>query len=713
MTMTVSDDNDIELGLIVLGASSFSSPDLYGNPSFKRSKNAFVAEATANGVGSVLDLFDSELAVSGLMDKVEHFLRLHRSITDLVIYYCGHGGFTKASDFYLALRPMRKGRESSEGLGLRQLRSDLDDWLSGRRVYLVLDCCFAGAAFAQSQWMSGGDTATVIANQVFESFPRTGTALLAAAPASAAAKAFEGEEYTVFTSALARVLHDGIDGVGERLSLRDLFKRAEDIIKSERAGTAPIPELYPRAHDHSDIAGTPIFLNAAQTRLLSGEKTANEGRQTPGLYGATGTRQQSASFEEATPSLAGRIDQIARGRGPLDLALQAIVSAFLLSLLSTFCGLGWLEHNGKQVGFLFAPNWTIVYLVLFPPYLSFFSVLTKRCRATLIDFSNERILIDSNGLPVPQAAILAEWNKSLKDVSVIMWVFLAAVAIQTVGEWVVSCFRPLITNQIGDVAIDWSTAAIVDPQLANPWSTMLFTAVAYAYMGVALFIYVAILIYAAAFAVFLNNLSDNSGKFRLVFRNQILWQRLSEIVTIVYACVILGIGAAIAMRAQAEYLKSDYELITEFWFSDLVSVFNWLRGGAMAIGPSQPFHIPSEWTSFMELFFTIFMLFIVVYLVYCAFDKARGYYLEHINLSDWRLRTNIEFNPAEIEEVRSRTFLESVVPRHLDMGVILAGEVCSYFFIGFGSIGMATLLYAILKLVIAPAMRGVPKVRYP
>jgi hypothetical protein len=547
--------------------------------------------------------------------------------------------------------------------------------------------------------MSGGDLATVVANQAFESFPRNGTAVLAAAPASATAKAFEGEEYTVFTSALVRALHDGIDGRGSRLSFRDLFNRAEVIIKDERAGTAPIPELYPRAQNHSDIARTPIFFNAAPQRASSGNAAIDGGAVTR-PYPQRVIEQDAPLHDGGPSSLAERIEQIATRRGPLDLGLQAIVAAFLLSLLSTFCGLGWLEYNGKQVGFLFAPNWTIVYLVLFPPYLSLFSFLVSRCRNALIDFSDERVLTDSHGSPVSRAAILAAWNKALKDVSILMWVFLAVVVIQTIGEWLELCFLPLIHHQIGDDAIDWSTLAIVQPEKANWWSTMFFTALAYTYMGVALFIYLAILIYAATFAVFLNRLSDHSGRFRLVFSSPILGQRFSEIVVIVYACAILGIGAGIAMRTQAEYLQSHYALITDLWFSDVISAFNWLRGHAMALEPPRSFHIPSEWTSFAELCFTLFTLFVAIFFVYCAFDKARRYYLEHINSADWRDSMNIQLDREAVEEVRSSTFFSSVVPRHIDMGVILAGEVLSYIFIGYGSIGIVTIMYAVARLVI-------------
>jgi hypothetical protein len=146
--------------------------------------------------------------------------------------------------------------------------------------------------------------------------------------------------------------------------------------------------------------------------------------------------------------------------------------------------------------------------------------LATRCQLALIDFSDARILTDSRGSRVSHAAILAAWSQALKKVSLYLKAVLLLVVITTVGQWITVCFLPLKQNKIGDHAIDWGTFVIDHSEKADWWATMFFTAVAYTYMGVALFIYLAILMYAAAFAVFLDHLSDHSGQFRLVIASQ-------------------------------------------------------------------------------------------------------------------------------------------------------------------------------------------------
>jgi hypothetical protein len=83
-------DNDIEAGLVVLGASLFPSSDLSDNESFKRSKNAFIHEAAVSGIRNdrILDLFDTDLSVSGLVDRIDD---AHSARSGRACQYCRKG----------------------------------------------------------------------------------------------------------------------------------------------------------------------------------------------------------------------------------------------------------------------------------------------------------------------------------------------------------------------------------------------------------------------------------------------------------------------------------------------------------------------------------------------------------------------------------------------------------------------------------------------
>lgn len=261
-----SHDRPIEIGLVVLGASQFEIPTLEPNQAFARSKEAFVsAMMGAGGSGErMIDLFDSPKSVTDIISQIEHFLKHNRSLTDVIIYYCGHGGITGANELYLTLRKTREHWEDYESITLGPLRRRLRDQLSSKRVYLILDCCYAGRA--ASQWMSVGGINPAIGGSVFQAFPKSGSALIAASQADRPAVCLHDAEQTVFTGALVRVLRHGIDGGGSKLSLREIFDQAQDLIASEHTRDVPRPELYPFASDHSDVANTPIFANAASNR---------------------------------------------------------------------------------------------------------------------------------------------------------------------------------------------------------------------------------------------------------------------------------------------------------------------------------------------------------------------------------------------------------------------------------------------------------------
>jgi hypothetical protein len=133
------------LGVVLLGASRFPRMEGLDNDSFARSavliKQTFTPEYTLFRSTKLLDLFDAALSPAEIIEKVEGFLDGNPDIHDLMMYYCGHGGFLSDRSYYLTLRGTRAGGEASTGLKLRDLRNDLGQGrLAHRRWYLVLDC---------------------------------------------------------------------------------------------------------------------------------------------------------------------------------------------------------------------------------------------------------------------------------------------------------------------------------------------------------------------------------------------------------------------------------------------------------------------------------------------------------------------------------------------------------------------------------------------
>ena len=142
---------------VILGASEFPYADaLPASPAFAGSASAFIAYLKSErglqlGDDQVLNLFDSDGNVIEQNDRLTEYLLRNQDATDLVVYYVGHGGFLPDREYFLALRSTKRGAESLTGLRIRALAHALEEHFPGKRVFLILDCCFAGEAVAEFQ----------------------------------------------------------------------------------------------------------------------------------------------------------------------------------------------------------------------------------------------------------------------------------------------------------------------------------------------------------------------------------------------------------------------------------------------------------------------------------------------------------------------------------------------------------------------------------
>ena len=109
-------------GVVYLGASRFPYKEGLDKPSFAAAKQAAGAVLTAEYLIASevksLDLFDQELNQEQITDRVADFLKAPPKLTDLIIYYCGHGGFLPHESFYLTLRSTKDNREAGTGFSL-------------------------------------------------------------------------------------------------------------------------------------------------------------------------------------------------------------------------------------------------------------------------------------------------------------------------------------------------------------------------------------------------------------------------------------------------------------------------------------------------------------------------------------------------------------------------------------------------------------------
>jgi len=253
---------------ILLGGSAWpKSPQLAASPAFASSALGFRQYLLApNGFGlpetNILDLFDSSKTAPEIVEEIQNYLRLRMTGNpaprDLFLYYTGHGGFISGRDYFLAVRSTIEGLEGSSSIRVSDLASALRNAARDLRRFLILDCCFAAAAFREFQSTPGAAARL----QTLDAFPKRGTTLLCSSSSRSVSIAPEGEQYTMFSGALLDVLRRGDAGIQSSLSLEDVGLRVGDIIKRKYDDRGIRPEVHSPDQRDEDIARMPIFPNA-------------------------------------------------------------------------------------------------------------------------------------------------------------------------------------------------------------------------------------------------------------------------------------------------------------------------------------------------------------------------------------------------------------------------------------------------------------------
>lgn len=272
---------------VILGASEFpKQSQLTASKAFLKSamdlKNYLLsAKGLALPAENVLDLFDSNLASSAIDEELASFLDRRQSdiktqqltARDLIVYYVGHGGFSRPGDeYFLALRGTRAGNESMTSYAITALANTLREHASFLRRFLILDSCFSAAAQASFQ----SAPLEVAKQQTLAEFPDKGTALLCASGPKDPAKSLPDQVYTMFSGAFLDILQKGSLDKPERLSLFDVGQLTTSLIKERFPDKAVRPELHSPDQKQGDVVVLPLFPNPAKRRDDVLERLADE-----------------------------------------------------------------------------------------------------------------------------------------------------------------------------------------------------------------------------------------------------------------------------------------------------------------------------------------------------------------------------------------------------------------------------------------------------
>ena len=262
---------------IMLGASAWP-----GMPSLKTS-SAFVRSAeqmrdylrSKDWLGlpehQILDLFDDTRSNNDTDLEIRRFLDEKLGdeaspITDVILYYTGHGDFTAGEQqFQLMLRSTRDEQKDFTGYPMRQLAQTMSTLARDVRKYVILDCCYAAAAFQDWQMQSSNAVNTAIKKSAERQFAKqSGTALLCACNEDQWAL-YKDDDLTMFSGALMRTLRRGSPEFDRFMTIEQVHELIANDIREQHANESVEPVLHVPKGRREALAEVGIFPNPARS----------------------------------------------------------------------------------------------------------------------------------------------------------------------------------------------------------------------------------------------------------------------------------------------------------------------------------------------------------------------------------------------------------------------------------------------------------------
>lgn len=355
-----------------------------------------------------------------------------------------------------------------------------------------------------------------------------------------------------------------------------------------------------------------VELSTAQSRLTA-KRRKQTGAEEPGALENTDVAPPACSRNEAalppetasenTPagssrrfSLASRSEALFSSRSLLDLPALVFAGAVALGFMSYVVDIHsvFYAHQNeatKQVGFLWAPNWTILFLVILPLYLMFAGDL-------IAYWKNEGRVKFTRGR---KDQCTRDWMHRVEDYSYPYWAcLLVCLPIASVAQWINECLVPLLTSDPGNFGVDWGRIAIFHPDVISVPEAVVFTGAAYLYMGICFFIFFAGLILLFTLADDLSKIGQAPELWPYAERRKEINEASFRVMLGIFRCTILGLLIAICMRLQNMFMLSRAETIVSWLVDDLMTVLS----GRHVILDRLPYSRPTLYSSLLVVLTT-------------------------------------------------------------------------------------------------------------
>jgi len=295
---------------------------------------------------------------------------------------------------------------------------------------------------------------------------------------------------------------------------------------------------------------------------------------------------------------------------PLDLPALVFAGAVALGFLSYLVGIHSATHvrdDGivKQVGFLWAPNWTFLFTVFMPLFFAFAGEL-------IVYWKSEARPSLTSQLTAPLPC--QSWSRCVKSSQYTYWAaFVLCLAFAGALLWIRVRLMPLLGSDVA-YAIDWGTLTLITPDVIAIPTTIAFTGLAYLYMSLCFYLFFAglILLYTLTLDLWkIDTAIRRTSGDAIVKRSDAINLR---VLRGIFRATVCGLLIASCMKLQCFYLATDSTNVWTWLLNDARIAF--ARGGGV-INPDN-YSMPTYHTSLLIAISTV-----VVY-AYGAARLGRG-----------------------------------------------------------------------------------------
>ncbi|MFU0505368.1 RcgA family putative transporter [Pseudaminobacter sp. NGMCC 1.201702] len=324
-------------------------------------------------------------------------------------------------------------------------------------------------------------------------------------------------------------------------------------------------------------------LSAAQSRLTA--KRREWKRAGSGVALAVPDMTRTATFDDGSESpaelardndakgprrrfsLARKSETFFSHGSPLNLPASVFSGVTALGFLSYMTGIhnvtyGRADGVVKQVGFLWAANWTFVFMLFLPLFFAFVTELVTFWK----DEGRPKLVAHGDKMESDDA-----WARNVEASSYSYWaVFLICVMFAGLFQWIGVSLIPLIKGG-GNYATDWGSLAIVRPEVISVPVAVVFTGLAYLYMCLCFYLFFVGLMLLHTVVDDLWRIGEASkGQPEVDYQSE-LNEASVKVMRWVFRCTVLGILIAIVMKLQSSYLASNGKNIVSWLIGDMSS----------------------------------------------------------------------------------------------------------------------------------------------